>query len=804
MKRTTFAVIALALALFATGAWAQKRPNLVPNPGFEEGLSGWSAWGAQKAEVGTYKTAPASGKLCARIPAGDNAVYCYVAVRGGHAYRIAGKYRLGENSAGAPVSLNYVKPGGGNGSAGSVTLTLLPGREADTNGWMSFEQVVVVPKEAAGAQFVLGSGGEGLGWYDDLGIEEVQVPAGYDPEAGAWDGLTKARTQSPLFAELLAETSGDYSVTSWGFQLYTAGLPEAMVQSMTPERWKTEMETTFRQMGENHLDALALPWAVAGSDSPREYWRNEGTLKDLNTKYKLQFDCAVEGGAVEAAAIKAGAEVLNKEAVAGRRADPRISLLDPKYTEACVAEIEKWGRMFGDEPYCRAFEGRDEPMVATLAGKRANAGPFMAACDAEVHDKYGFGKFGMPAPADPDWWKTPQDHPFSWIAFNHWASARYADATKAKFDATKRVVPTLLYAPGDLWFVNGFVPFDMNRMSKYSDYLEANPCAPAAEVRRGRGMYNHGFAAKLLRDLGAKHVQIVVQACDDAGYKVTPEDVLEWSSQALRSGADRLCYYAPDNPRFTDPARWKTMLYTAKTVSQMKAIKRPAATKTAIFYSSMSHRAEGPTCLADELYTAYALLGETVGSWFDFVSDLQVERGSRKLSDYKVIYLPLGTYQDEVTIQKLTDWVKAGGTLVCLDPQVWSFGPDGADLSAHRVELFGINSGKPKDATEIAMGDKSIALYPRYSLAGFRASTARSLVEPRGGISIIGKYPDGTAAVVVNSYGTGKAVLFGANPLVPDVLLNNAGIVDYVTGVQKAAGEPTGLDIWRFRLPGAA
>ena len=799
MKRTAVAII--ALAILASGAWAQKRPNLVPNPGFEEGLAGWSAWGPQKGDIGTYKTTPAAGKLCARIPAGDNAVYCYVATRGGHAYRVGGKYRLGDDSAGATVNLNYVKPGGGNGSAGSVTLTLLPGREADKNGWASFEQVVVVPKEAAHGQFVLGSGGEGLGWYDDLTIEEVPVPAGYDPEAGAWDGITKTRTQNPLFQELLAETSGDYAVTSWGFQLYTAGLPEATVRSMTPEKWKTEMETTFRQMGESHLGALALPWAVTGSDSPREYWRNEGTLKELNAKYKLQFDCAVEGGAVEAAALKAGAEVLNKGAVDGRRAEPRISLLDPKYTEACVTEIEKWGRMFGDEPYCRAFEGRDEPMVATLSGKRASAGAFMAACDAEVREKYGFGKYGMPAPADPSWWAHPQDQPFAWIAFNHWASARYADATKTKYDATKRVVPTLPYTPGDLWFVNGFVPFDVNRMSKYSDYLQADPYASGAEVRRGRGAYNHGFAAKLLRDLGAKHVQIVVQAFDYAGYNVTPQDVLEWSSQALRSGADRLSFYAPDNPRFTDPARWKTMLNVAKTVSQMKAIKRPTATKTAIFYSSLSHRAEGPTCQADELYTAYALLGETVGSWFDFVSDLQIERGSRKLSDYKVIYLPLGTYQDEATIQKLTDWVKAGGTLVCMDPTVWSFGPDGADLSARRVELFGINSGKPKEVAEITAGDKSIALYPRHTLAGFRASTARSLVEPRGGVSITGKYPDGTAAIATTVYGNGKAILFGANPLVPDILFNGAGLVEYLTGLQKAAGEPTGLDVWRFRLP---
>jgi hypothetical protein len=349
--------------------------------------------------------------------------------------------------------------------------------------------------------------------------------------------------------------------------------------------------------------------------------------------------------------------------------------------------------------------------------------------------------------------------------------------------------------------MSGFVPFDMNRLAKYADYLQCDPYASSAEVRRGRGVYNHGFGAKLLRDLGAKHVQIVLQAFDYAGYKMTPDDLLEWASQALRSGADRLCFYHQDNPRFTDPARWKMMLHISKTVSEMKAIKRPTATKTAIFCSSMSLRAEGPSCLADEIYTAYALLGEKLGCWFDFVSDLQLERGSRKLSDYKVIYLPLGAYQDEATARKLMDWVKAGGTLICGDPTVWSFGPDGADLSALRTELFGIRVGKPTEAGEIALNDRPMPVYPAHTLDGPRRSTARTLVEPAGGVSVLGKYPDETAAVVQAAYGTGKAILFGVNPFVPDAVLSDSVLEDFIEGIEKSAGEPTGLDIWRFKLP---
>ena len=51
LKRWLFAVSAMA---FGVGAYAQDAKNLVNNPGFEQGLAGWSSW-VEDANAGVQK-----------------------------------------------------------------------------------------------------------------------------------------------------------------------------------------------------------------------------------------------------------------------------------------------------------------------------------------------------------------------------------------------------------------------------------------------------------------------------------------------------------------------------------------------------------------------------------------------------------------------------------------------------------------------------------------------------------------------------------------------------------------------------
>ena len=100
--------------------------------------------------------------------------------------------------------------------------------------------------------------------------------------------------------------------------------------------------------------------------------------------------------------------------------------------------------------------------------------------------------------------------------------------------------------------MSGFQPYDFSRLAACSDLMECDPYASSAERERGRGVFNHGFGAKFMCDLTGKPVRIVAQAFHYAGYDMTPDDLREWVSQALRCGASAIDYYEMDSPRWTD------------------------------------------------------------------------------------------------------------------------------------------------------------------------------------------------------------------------------------------------------------
>jgi hypothetical protein len=799
-------VVAGALGSAAHGAGDD---NLLPNSGFEEALSGWKAWGPRASEIARDETVAHAGKASVRLPGDGAALYTYVSLAGGRAYRLSGFYRCGPASQGATIGLSLCARGKGNGSAGARQV-VLEARAADE--WRELGEVIVTTRETVQSQVVLSAEG-GPVWFDDLALVATKLPEWADPTAGAWDGITQTRTERPLFKELLGNAPGatDRSkpvlqVTMWAHALDRSALPESDRRAMSDADWEKELRSTCDQMGANHLGAFLLPWGIAGGSESQCFWRTDEFVRAIHTKHGLKFDAAAESSAVVARAVKLGAEVLNpKEVEQGGR--PLVSPVDPAYVQACLDELKALGEQLADKPYVRAIVGQDEPSVPVFPGLRSEAGPVMRGFDAEVREKFGFGKYGMPAPADPEWRANEADHPFCGIAFNRWMADRYAAAAKAKYEAVKRLNPAWRYVPCDFWLMSGMIPFDIPRLAKYADMLQGDPYASSAERTRGRGLYNHGFGAKLLADLGRgsrrtdpKPVEIIVQAFDYAGYQLTPDDLLEWCSQALRCGATSLNFYASDAPRFNEPRRWQMMLHIAKTVGEMPALKLPTETKTAILYCSTAHAAEGPYASGDEVYTAYALLGEKLGCWFDLLSDQQLDRGLRKLSDYRIIYLPLATYAEPKLAEALEAWVKAGGVLVCGDPDAFSWAPDGTDTSATRERICGANVTGPKETWSVIAGDKRITLFPRRCERG-RQPTARAITLGSDKTEVLGKYPDSSPAVVRRALEKGKVIYFAANPFTPESLFKGAPWAEVLRGFEKDAGEEMGLDIWRFKLP---
>ncbi len=793
-------VCSLALAPNSVPA---REANLLPNPGFEQPLQAWKPWGREAGEIIRDESAPHEGKASVRIPEGHAALYTYAPLLGGHAYRVAGYYRCSPGARSATVRLSLCAAKKGNGSAGTRQVILPP---AADDAWQAFEETVVPTRETTQSQVTLGGEGAAV-WFDDLSIVEAPVPEWADPSAGAWEGITETRTLEPLFAELLSGKPGGYHVSRWGSGVSRSALPPEERGAMSDAAWERKVRSTFAEMGQNHLGAMLLPWGVMGGDDPEDFWRTDQFLTELHRQYGVMFDAMAESSGVAARAVKLGAEVLNRPRIEDGRARPLVSLVDPLYVEACKEEIRSLGELVGGGPYVRAVLGRDEPLVPVLRGSRSAAGPFMRAAEEAVREQYGFGRYGIPAPGDPEWIARPEDHPFCWIAFNRWMADRYADTAQEKYETCKQVNRDWIYVPCDFWLMSGHAPFDFSRMAKYADMLEGDPYASSAERTRGRGIYNHGFGAKFLADVGRarrngdpKPVEIIVQAFDYAGYEMTPADLLEWCSQALRCGATSLCYYASDAPQFNDEPRWRMMLHIAKAVSEMNALSLPGDTKTALLYCGTAHAAEGPTSSADEVYTAYALLGERLGCWFDIISDRQLGRGLRDLSDYRIVYLPLATYADADLVARLEEWVQSGGLLVCGDPKAFSWAPDGSDLSGKRRKLFGIEARDPVDEHAVTISGKRARIFPRRTQFG-RQFTARGIEVLDEDARVLGTYVNGSPAIVSRQVGAGKAIYFAANPFTPETLFYDGPWLDLLRGFQKAAGEKMNVPIWRFRLP---
>jgi hypothetical protein len=603
-----------------------------------------------------------------------------------------------------------------------------------------------------------------------------------------------------LYSKLLSDKPGKYTTFMWNHNMEQKYLPKDIAEQLKDEKWKQEVNAQFEELGQAGMSGPPLPWA----DSGGLWWQTVENCMAYFNKYGMLRKCNMESSYPIRLAVENGAEVLNKNAVEGKKAQPLISLIDPIYVDIVKKEIVNLAQRYKDKAYIGTMEGRDEPNINPIMGKISEMGPKMKEWNNEVITQYGFGKYAMPAPNDPSYWEHPETHPFQRIAFNNWMSDKYLESKKQMYETLKSVAPKLQYKGAQYWFMSGFIPYDYSLLGKYTDVLSCDPYASSAERREGRGIYNHGFGTKLLKDLGGKPTTTVVQAFDYAGYSPKPNDLREWVSQALKSGASGIEFYESAE-KYGHPELYEEMLRISKIVTSMKKLELPANADTAIICSLDSEAAEEAN--GDQIYTAYSILGEKVGSWFDFVSDKQIKRNEKDLSKYKIIYLPLAKYMEKSVVEKLTDYVKNGGTLVIGDPEAFSYDEDGKSLSTYREKLCGAkleNETFKADSIKITslppLNQESYPLLKENSIYD-QIHLAHELTFTSNAHKVIAQFPNGKPALIENNFGKGKVFYFAANPFAPDVVLINSKISGLFELIQKNAGAKTGLPIWNFLLP---
>lgn len=500
MRIPCFISVVLCGFAFASAAATNE---LATNGGFEKGFDSWVRWGPN-ANLITLDHRVHSGTNSARFRPGKNALYFNVPVSPEKAYEILFFYRVEGANPERQLSISFSTESGTFRSAGVENFKIPP---APAGNWLEFRNTFVPTATAASAQVTFGADNGSTLWVDDVSLREVPRPAGLTAPAAPWAGLSH-RTANPLFNELLTSEPGHYTVVSWAHDLNRNTKKGGFKRDDLKDDavWEKQVAAIFNETGEAGMGFLDLPGRLKGT----EPWRSPEFHQEQFRKYGVKFDVWTEGSGSIAAAIKRGAEILNASAVSlGRK--PSVSVVDPNYVAAQEKILRSLGSQLKGEPFVGVYYGKDEPTVHIPEGTADKWGTYGQAMAKEVRTQFGFSRFDAPEPRDKSFQSDP-NKALRWIAYNRWANDRFVETRARLNNALHDENPAARYSAANYWFMSGFVPFDYSRVAACGDLMECDPYASSAEKERGRGVFNHGFGAKLMSDLTGKPVRIIAQA----------------------------------------------------------------------------------------------------------------------------------------------------------------------------------------------------------------------------------------------------------------------------------------------------
>ena len=443
-----------------------------------------------------------------------------------------------------------------------------------------------------------------------------------------------------------------------------------------------------------------------------------------------------------------------------------------------------WGLWAGDE----VFEASGIRVVPKE--RRDDA---VEAIDREVRERFGFGKYGMPdSEDDPD--------PFKRIAYRRWVNAALTELYKTTYERVKKINPKLVMLGPDP--CGAVPPVDLEAMTPYFDIISNQSwCAPTPFTQQ----LATGADTKATVDLSVCPVWALAQ---HAAVETT-EGLREQYSQVYRNGGEGIIPLAVEwydreleHPKFINSAKWRALLEIIRNVTKMNRVELPQP-DTAVLYASDTFLTWKVPKMASpeypQMHAAYAALGPLTGSWFTFVSDRQIDRGTRNLADYKALYIPLATYQRGAVLDKIEEYAKNGGIVVCTDPTAFTWDINGEDLSERWEQTAGLKRGNARKELMAAQIDSADFLQPAEEMTLSFSKPGIELVAAESATKPLAVFEDGGVAATVRRYGKGYVVFFAADPFEWRDLSPSA--VELTRRIQIAVGAGVDREIWRFKLP---
>jgi len=604
-----------------------------------------------------------------------------------------------------------------------------------------------------------------------------------------------------IFTALQSAKPAGISVSSWyqygALNLFLKDnktIPQAQASALEEENFKT-----LGQHGElgAFISTLLPNFKERGGTN---------TLSELNKKYGTRAMFYSESSAVTHRAIELlGGEIMDPRPT-GASKRGSLSTIHPAYSQAALIETTNLYIKYKDVPWAyNLIYGRDEPNnneEQYLSLTKNPKSVFIPAFAAKVKNNFGFGRYGLPDVNNPKTYDDPLSAELSFIAFARAWTAEFKKQRQAINRELKKINPKCRYMPMNLNFIEG-VRFD--DLSEYDSTMgDAVGCDPYASwiETEGRGMYNHGFATKLTHDLVAIHeVMTIIQAFAYKGYSPTLPDIKEWVSQALKMGADHIQYYDADKYITSAPDIYKGMMEMNGKITGLKKINIPQKAEVAVIHSLYSYLADGISSEVNESYTCYGLLGEVLHSWFKFVSDRDIEKGKADLKAYKLIFVPSLHFGTEKIFNDIIAALDSGAVVVFLDPRSFGYDIQGKSFASLRETILGVKTSAPNDQAEMTLTGYS-GKFPLYKKRGHLGKTSGNSLAIITTKEVIGKYADGSPAVVKGIRGKGTFYYFAANPMNPEIFIDENNWKDFFAGILKQSSIPMNEKIWDFHIDG--
>ncbi len=446
--------------------------------------------------------------------------------------------------------------------------------------------------------------------------------------------------------------------------------------------------------------------------------------------------------------------------------------------------------------YLLYARGYDEPTNSLKAcfsiSTNEKCRPALQKLDAEIRNSTGYGRFGL---CDLNATNNDPDAPFRNIAFMRWWNQEAVKPLQKQREILRRLAPGV-----------AFMPITSNNCSAYSgvellpdfgacgDWLGVDPypSATMSLISRERALYHTGFATRLAYDLAAPaKIYTYIQAFRYHGYNPTVNDLREWTSQALKNGADIIAWYGLKNLEDC-PAVYPETLRLSKIITGMKPLALPEKSPAAILFNYVGEWGQFKFAQMD-YYNLYVILGEKLKSDFAFISDRQIDKQGDIPEYIRLCIAPSLEYVTPETANALERFVRRGGTLVILDPDAFRAAPDATVLPQRKIFAGADLQNRRKD-NSLRWNGRKMTMFTN-------SPEAYVCNVPEGG-KVEMTYADNIPAASRTKLGKGQVIFFASRPFV----INN-GITDdvswsnYFGSLLREHKIRTNLPHWDFLLP---